>query len=179
MNYKPPYWYHDNIKFSPEEIEKLKDDIENIHFDGVKDNSNLSTYFLDETKRPEIKYNDLYSNIVENITKNVGIYYKVKYRYGYWSQLYKKGMLHLPHHHASLDSKLDSIISWVHFLDVPDQKCFRFTDMKGSYFFPEEQNTGDIICFPSWLWHEVVPNESDKKRLVVSGNITITHYDRQ
>ena len=31
MNYKPPYWYHDNIKFKPEEIEKLKNDIENIH----------------------------------------------------------------------------------------------------------------------------------------------------
>ena len=87
-------------------------------------------------------------------------------------------MLHRPHHHASLNTKLDSIISWVHFIDVPDQKCFRFTDMKGNYFFPEEQNTGDIICFPSWLWHEVVPNESDKKRLVVSGNIHITHYDR-
>ena len=62
MNYKPPYWYHDNIKFSSEKIEELKDDIENIHFDRVKDDNNLSTYFLEETKRPETKYNDLYSN---------------------------------------------------------------------------------------------------------------------
>ena len=28
MNYKPPYWYHDNIKFNLEEIVKLKNDIE-------------------------------------------------------------------------------------------------------------------------------------------------------
>ena len=72
MNYKPPYWHHDNIKFNIEEIEKLKNDIENIHFDRVKDDSNLSTYFLEETKRPETKYNELYSNVVENITKKVG-----------------------------------------------------------------------------------------------------------
>ena len=106
MNYKPPYWHHDNIKLNSEEIEELKNDIENINFDRVKNDSNLSTYFLDETNRPEAKYNELYSNVVENITKKVGIFYKVKYRYGYWSQLYKKDMLHRPHHHASLNTKL-------------------------------------------------------------------------
>ena len=114
--------------------------------------------------------------IVEDITKSVGIYYKVKYQYVYWSQLYEKGMIHKPHHHASLDSEMKTDISWVHFLDVPKQKCFRFTDMKGNILIPNEQNSGDIICFPSWVWHEVLPNKTNMKRLVISGNIKITHY---
>ena len=175
MSFKPPYWYHDNIKFSDDEIQKLK-----IELSSLKSGNHLhySSFFLKETERPDKVLNHRYCKIVEDILKNLGLYHTTTCSYTYWSQLYKKDMLHRPHHHASLNTKLDSIISWVHFIDVPDQKCFRFTDMKGSYFFPEEQNTGDIICFPSWLWHEVVPNESDKKRLVVSGNIHITHYDR-
>ena len=86
-------------------------------------------------------------------------------------------MSHNPHHHAMLNPDWDSAISWVHFLDVPEQKCFRFTDTKGNTLIPDEQNNGDIICFPSWVWHEVLPNNSGMRRLVTSGNIKITHYD--
>jgi len=54
---------------------------------------------------------------------------------------------------------------------------FRFTDTKGNTLVPDEQNNGDIICFPSWVWHEVLPNKTDKRRVVISGNIKVTHYD--
>ena len=43
--------------------------------------------------------------------------------------------------------------------------------------FLQKIYNGDIICFPSWVWHEVVPNETTKRRIVISGNITFTHYD--
>ena len=86
-------------------------------------------------------------------------------------------MSHRAHHHANTDQSQDAEISWVHFLDVPEQKCFRFTDTKGNILIPEEQLNGDIICFPSFVWHQVVTNESDADRLVIAGNISVTHYD--
>ena len=178
MSYKPPYWYHDNIEFCYKEIKRLKFELDAIGSEKyAKNKEHISTYFLSENQRPDKSYNNIYALIVEDITKNVGIFYKTKYQYTYWSQLYDKNMTHKPHHHAHVDRKMGSEISWVHFLDVPEQKCFRFTDTKGNIFVPDEQKRGDIICFPSWLWHEVLPNETDERRIVVSGNITITHYD--
>ena len=178
MNFKPPYWYHDNVKFSENDLKELKFDIDFIGSQKyARDNLHISTYFLDTNQRPENKYIDLYSTIVRNIVENVGVYDKVKYDCTFWTQLYEKGMEHRPHHHAHEDKKMGSDISWVHFLDVPKQKCFRFTDTKGNILIPNEQNNGDIICFPSWVWHEVIPNQTSVRRVVISGNITFTHYD--
>ena len=178
MNYKPPYWYHSNIKFSSEELDKLKFEIDTIGSEKQsKDKKHVTTFFLSPNQKPEDKYKNIYSSIVEDITKNVGIYYKTKYLFSYWLQLYDKNMMHRAHHHADVDDNLDTIISWVHFIDVPKQKLFRFTDTTGNFFVPEEQNQGDIICFPSWVWHEVLPNNSNERRVVLAGNITVTHYD--
>ena len=178
MTFKPPYWFHDNIEFSPDDLKELKFDIDCI---GVKkfakEKQHISTFFLEKHERPEKKYVNLYKKIVADITKSVGIYYKVTYDVSFWTQLYEKGMSHNPHHHAMLNPDWDSAISWVHFLDVPEQKCFRFLDNDGNFFIPDEQKNGDIICFPSWAWHEVIPNETEYRRLVISGNISVTHFD--
>ena len=174
MRFKPPYWYHDNVEFSDDEIQKLK-----IELSSLKSGNHLyySSFFMKENERPDKVHNNRYCKIVEDILKNLGLYYTTACSYTYWSQLYKKGMTHRPHHHAHTDPEKGANISWVHFLDVPEQKCFRFTDKKGNTLVPDEQNNGDIICFPSWIWHEVVPNETDKQRLVVAGNIRFTYYD--
>ena len=108
--------------------------------------------------------------------KSIGLFDKTKYEMDYWSQFYHKEMTHAPHNHASTIPEDDADISWVHFVDVPDQKCFRFTDTKNNFLIPEEQSNGDIICFPSWLWHEAIPNKTDKDRLVIAGNITILEH---
>ena len=94
MIFKPPYWHHDNIKFSDEDLKILKYEI-----DGLR----------------EKKYLNLYKKIVADITKSVGIYFKVTYDVSFWTQLYEKGMSHNPHHHAMLNPDWDSAISWVHF----------------------------------------------------------------
>ena len=176
MSFKPTYWFHENIKLDQEQIQNLITEIDNINLKKFKNNNNnhKSTFFTPD-ERPEDVLNDLYAGIIEKITKNVGIWNKIKYKYTYWAQLYDKNMSHCPHHHASVE--LNEIISWVHFLNVPKQKCFQFTDTMGSVFVPEEQNAGDIICFPAWVWHEVLPNNSNDKRLVISGNIFAKHYD--
>ena len=180
MNFRPPYWYHDNIKFNQEQLKQLESEVKLLgsaqRSSAEKDsesNTHLTTYFLPEKERPEKIFNKTYHTIVEDITKKIGIYHRIAYTYTYWSQLYEKGMAHKAHHHA-----LVSAISWVHFINVPKQKCFRFTDTVGNTLVPKEQKNGDIICFPSWLWHEVLPNEeAGNTRIVVAGNITINHYD--
>ena len=178
MIFKPPYWYHDNIKFSDDDLKILKYEIDDLREKKfAKDKMHISTFFLEKYERPENKYLELYKEIVEDITKNVGIYYKVTYNVSFWTQLYDEGMFHNPHHHAKLAPNFNDIISWVHFIDVPEQKCFRFTDTKGNTYVPDEQSTGDLICFPSWSWHEVLPNKTNHRRLIISGNISVIHYD--
>ena len=178
MNFKPIYWYHGNTKFSSGEIEELKSNIDKIDSEKYNEQRNCITmFFLENDLRPEMKYKDRYIDIVEQITKNVGIYPKVRYQCTYWSQLYDNNMYHKPHNHAKLDPNFVDIISWVHFVDVPEQKCFRFLDNDDNFFVPDEQKNGDIICFPSWVWHEVLPNETEHRRLVISGNISVTHFD--
>ena len=87
-NFKPPYWYHDNIKFSDDDIDSLKKDLIKIskvlnQDDPIKDQ--LTSYFINDTIRPEKKFNKYYAKIVEDIMKNVGLYRMVRYEYTYCS----------------------------------------------------------------------------------------------
>ena len=80
MSFKPIYWYYGNNKFSSEEICKLKSNIDKIDDEKLTENNNcISTFVYCENDRPDLKYNDMYSKIVENITKNVGIYHNIFY----------------------------------------------------------------------------------------------------
>ena len=82
MIFKPPYWYHDNVEFSYENLKELKFDIDFIGSEKyAKEKQHISTFFLNENQRPDIKHNDIYSTVVRNIVENVGVYHKTKYRY--------------------------------------------------------------------------------------------------
>ena len=71
MSFKPIYWYYGNNKFSSEEICKLKSNIDKIDAEKLTENNNcISTFVYCENDRPDVKYNDMYSKIVKNITKN-------------------------------------------------------------------------------------------------------------
>ena len=97
MSFKPPYWYHDNIKFSDEEIDTLKKELTRMSAVLSEDDSlreQVTTYFVDDTTRPEKRFNNFYSKLVEDIMKNVGLYRMVRYEYIYWSQLYLKNNKH-------------------------------------------------------------------------------------
>ena len=52
-----------------------------------------------------------------------------------------------------------------------DEKCFCFLDSDGKRTFPDTQKAGDFIVFPSWVQHEVLPNDSNEDRAVIAGNI--------
>ena len=184
MTFKPPYWYHDNIKFPDEEIKFLISEM-SIRSKFLSENDprkhQVTTFFVDERIRTEKIFNIRYNQIVEDIVKNVGLYRMVKYQYQYRAQLYLQNNKHNPHQHARKINEEarkweEVIMSWVHFLDVPKQKYFRFLDNDGNFFVPDEQSSGDIIVFPSWVWHEVLPNDSNEERIVISGNIAVTYY---
>ena len=177
--FEPPYWFHDNIKFSDKDINKLKNSLLEEQYNNNKDVvEHKTSYNHDPIFRPDRFLNYYYKDIIDDITKKIGIYHLSKYDYFFWSQLYQINGYHGPHNHAGGKGvDLNAHISWVHFLDVPDQKCFRFTDTKGNILIPDEQSSGDIICFPSWVWHEVVPLETDYLRLVTAGNIGFTSHD--
>ena len=42
---------------------------------------------------------------------------------------------------------------------------------------PSSATAGDIVIFPSYVWHEVLPNRTNQRRLIISGNISVFHYD--
>ena len=185
MTFKPPYWHHDNIKFADEDIKFLITEMSNTSdFLSLKDpiKNQVTTFYVDQRIRTEKKFNSRYDQIVEDIVKNVGLYRMVKYEYQYWAQLYLQNHKHTPHQHSRKIHEEprqweEVIMSWVHFLDVPKQKYFRFLDNDGNFLVPNEQSSGDIIVFPSWVWHEVLPNKSNEERIVISGNISVTYYD--
>ena len=91
-----------------------------------------------------------------------------------WGQLYKKelGAVIDVHNHYSGDTR--ALISWVHFVRVPKQKCFYFY-LDGKKIYPETQNDSDIIFYPSYAMHGVDKMTEGDDRFVVVGNIRFTH----
>ena len=92
-----------------------------------------------------------------------------------WCQIYNKSTsgFHPTHTHFSGDQ----LLSMVHFIRTPkDQKCFYFIS-KGEKYYPDTQNSGDFIVFPSWASHGVDPVEcDDNDRIIVSINIHCKQY---
>tara|TARA_Y100000114_G_C11712540_1_gene304255 strand:- start:532 stop:1074 length:543 start_codon:yes stop_codon:yes gene_type:complete len=164
--FTPPHWNHKNIKFPKEEIDLVISKLKIIPVRGLL-SKNHSSWFPNSIK-PESIWNKKYSKILEDILSNMGIEQHGTYNYTFWAQLYLDGGTHKVHNHIP-----DFEISFVHFLKVPDKPLFRFTNTVGDFYYPK-QKTGDIVCFPSWVWHEVIANDTDTERLVVAGNVHIT-----
>ena len=117
--YKPPYWFYKNIKFPESEIQHV---IKKLN--GMSKHDECTTsFFLEEQERPDKIWRHRYSQIHEQLLRQIGIYTTCRYEFYYWSQLYNKGDSHCPHHHF----RDGSMISWVHFVRSYF-KAFRFTE---------------------------------------------------
>ena len=180
QTFKPLYGVHGNIKFPEKEINKVIEEsitlseVRPMNAGKIPDNTHLTTFFLEADKRPDKIWSRRYSKIMENLIKQLGVFTTTQYVYEYWSQLYFKEGLHDVHHHQERADY--SAISWVHFLRTPQEKCFVFLDQDGQKYIPEDQHDGDLIFFPSYLWHEVLPPRNNNKRLVVAGNLHFTYF---
>lgn len=103
----------------------------------------------------------------------------------YWWNINYKGDYNHPHTHR------DSILSGVYYIDIPDENMgnihFERED-DAEYFLPRvmpkrnhitaERATykpinGGILIFPSWVYHSVDGNKSDKPRISMSFNTSI------
>ena len=87
-----------------------------------------------------------------------------------WGQLYRKslgGAIDVHNHY----SHPRDLLSWVHFVKVPEQKCFYFY-INGEKIYPDTQGSSDMIFYPSYANHGVDVLENDEDRFVVAGNIS-------
>jgi hypothetical protein len=116
-----------------------------------------------------------YNNLITEVLRSLGLHGRSKTHVIKWCQIYNNSTSGHPVHSHFCGKEL---FSWVHFVNVPEQKCFFFVDSDSQKIYPETQSNGDLIVFPSWVMHGVDPiNETDKNnRIVVSGNVVGEKY---
>lgn len=148
--------------------------IGNYQFDNsyTKKTNYWSSYFSNGINDESItKDLDLfYSEHSVALTKDVGVHGWMPYEQHYWIQAYSNTT---KSHEIHAHNGKGAIISWVHILKAPEQKCFFFIDSYGEKHYPE-QKTNDIFAFPSWALHGVDQVEQENCiRIVASGNIRL------
>ena len=79
--FKPPYWFHDNIKFSDDDIKKLKNSLLDEQYKNKNVVEHKTSFNHHPNFRPDRFLNKYYKDIVDDITKKVGIYHLSKYDY--------------------------------------------------------------------------------------------------
>ena len=163
----PFYSYYGNVKFPDTEVDQV---IKEMMAIKPWNGDTYSSYHLATIIRPDKIWQPRYSEIIENLTKSLGIEKTSKYNWDYWSQLYYPKNKHYAHSHWSGPST----ISFVHFIEPNTENSFRFLDNDGNDYVVPEQNKGDLIFFPSYIWHRVKALKSGR-RIVVAGNIEITY----
>lgn len=156
-----------NYKFDPILIDIIISQLVNDENSlDVKRNFNTS-YFLNYKNRPENVFKSQYKKICNKITKDLGLHHRASLSFETWMQVYtNESKLFEPHHHFSGNE----LLSWVHFIKEPEEQCFCFLDSRGNKNYPQVQS-GDLIVFPSWVWHEASAPKSEGNRMIISGNI--------
>ena len=86
------------------------------------------------------------------------------YVFDCWGAIYKKNDWTKTHDHWP------SPWSFVYYVASDGETPLSFPDAQGEHVTPK---TGDMIMFPGWIRHSVPKHESDKKRIVVAGNLHI------
>jgi|ETNmetMinimDraft_17_1059902.scaffolds.fasta_scaffold07443_3 hypothetical protein len=175
--FKPPHWFYKNTKFPEKEIDQVINKLkQKLAEEVIENNPLLTSFFLTQFQRPDKIWNEKYSELMEGVVKQLGVYTTCRYNYEYWSQYYQKDIGHYCHHHARGNLNAFGQLSWVHFLRTTGNKPFVFLDRTGNTYTPK-QDQGDLLIFPSCIWHEVKPNTTNDKRFVVAGNLWITDLE--
>lgn len=127
----------------------------------------------------------IYTPVLKNIIRKMGLFdcddpKNMFLSYNQlWVQLYTKEFSDKSKMGCTLHAHyagIQSLFSWVHFVDVPEEKCFYWQGKTddggwGEKHYPEVQSTGHLVLFPSWCWHGVDRVISQDDRVVVAGNI--------
>lgn len=165
--------YHTHEKLSDPLIKELYD---NFATGEYFYNNIYTTFAKSYYKHFPDKIENFYHKNLSKILTKLGLSGRIVINDTKWCQIYtgSYGGNHPSHQHYSGME----LFSWVHFVDVPtDQKCFYFEDSLGNKQYPDTQNSGDLIVFPSWAIHGCDPLlKSKARRSIVAGNINCIKY---
>ena len=103
---------------------------------------------------------------------------------GMWSIINKKNSFNTKHNHpnsylsAAYYVKVPKNSGNIHFYDPKEQKNIRFPKTKkfteiSAVVSSVEPEEGDLLLFPSYLYHSVSENLSDNYRIIISFNVDI------
>ena len=158
------------------------------HFTGYhrNPNHNISAGSIDKrftslTHQTHVKFIDkdllkIYVPKIKRVMKLMGLINEKNkptplYSFGgIWGQLYKKDLrakIDIHNHYMTPNN----LLSYVHFIKTPPQKCFYF-QVGDEKIYPETQNESDLIVYPSYASHGVDTMTCGTDRVVVAGNVT-------
>ena len=156
-----------NYKFDSTLVDDLMFKLINDKRSFDINNKYHTSYFLSSGDKPENILHRKYKKICTKVSKDLGLHHRASLTFATWMQVYtNKSKLFAPHDHFSGNE----LLSWVHFLKEPGEQCFCFLDSEGNKTYPQVES-GDLIVFPSWVWHEASPPKSEGYRMIIAGNI--------
>lgn len=168
MSLNIPCYILGNWKLDVNQLNNLKQNL--LIKENCKEVGLYTTYDADNKNLSFLK--NFYQDIVNEIAKQQTFYNYSKIEYEFWVQMYSDTGQHSGHTHFGINK--NTIISWVHFLKVPNVDCFRFTD--GTNYLTPQQNEGDLLVFPSYCRHQVIQHNTNTTRIVVAGNISLVQH---
>ena len=131
-------------------------------------------YYKNETGYVDMEMSQIYTPKLVEILKLFNLYGKRRiYSFSsIWGQLSKKDVkgFMVDHDHYT---EMGDMLSWVHFIKVPEQDCFFFRK-GGEKIYPPCQRSGDFMVFPSYCFHGVDERINLDERFVIVGNIIRT-----
>ena len=148
--------------------------IKNIRSKHKNKEKFYTNFYGEESKDILQELFPFYLPIMETMTKDLGVFHKSRYTFNLWIQMNNSNTdSHGSHTHFTGMEQL----SWVHFIKVPDQKCFYFENSMGEKIYPNIQRNSDIIAFPSWASHGVDKvKENNFDRIICAGNIRFNEF---
>ena len=145
-----------------ERHKQVKDTMYGKHWTGY--------YKTDEGSYQDTELLRTYTPKLVEILKKIKLYGTGIFSYSsIWGQLAKESIpCYIKEHNHYKHPK--QMLSWVHFIKVPEQKCFYFCK-DGGKSYPVHQKNGDLMVFPSYLYHGVDERKNLDERFVIVGNI--------
>ena len=123
----------------------------------------------DEEKQLYDKLNLYYGEIIANFMNSIN-YSSAEYGWEWWFQIYEPGSKGFTPHAHSTECKFT--ISWCHFIQPSKDSNFCWYYDK-SNIKPINEQKNELVFFPGWIFHKVLPNKYDKNRITIAGNINV------
>lgn len=113
--------------------------------------------------------NPFYHNIIAEFMHSIN-YQEAKYSWEWWFAIYEPGSKGFTPHSHSTNCKFT--ISWCHFVKPTDESNFSWYYNKDNVETINETKN-EMVFFPGWIWHKVMPNNTKDLRITVAGNINV------